>query len=160
MQAEVARQHALYRQDLLVESFVDGAEYTVGVVGEPPVALPVMQRATERESGIGAHALERHGEPAGHMAVNVDGVLTPALETELQGLAVWAHRARECRDFSRSDLRVDRAGRAWFLEINPLPTFAPDGTFAILAELSGRPYREFLAEILGSAIDRAVSRTC
>jgi D-alanine-D-alanine ligase len=70
---------------------------------------------------------------------------------------VKAHEALECRDFSRSDFRVDRAGRAWFLEINPLPTFAPDGTFAILAELAGRPYREFLSGILGSAIDRALS---
>ena len=157
MRSEVARQHALYRQDLLVESFVEGAEYTVGVVGEPPLALPVLQRATERDSGIGAHALDRHGEPAQQSTVDVAGVLTPALEGELQAMAVKAHQALECRDFSRSDFRVDRAGRAWFLEINPLPTFAPDGTFAILAELAGRPYREFLSGILGSAIDRALS---
>jgi D-alanine-D-alanine ligase len=158
MRSEIARQHALYRQDLIVESFVEGAEYTVGVVGEPAVALPVLQRATELESGIGAHALDRHDEPAAHMTVDVLGVLTPALEGDLQGMALRAHRALECRDFSRSDFRVDHAGRAWFLEINPLPTLAPDGTFAILAELSGRPYPEFLAEIIGAAIDRAVSR--
>ena len=65
-----------------------------------------------------------------------------------------AHRALECRDFSRSDFRVDPAGRVWFLEVNPLPTFAPDGTFAILAELAGRRYPDFLADVLAGGLRR------
>lgn len=157
--AEVARQHALYGQDLLIEAFVDGAEFTVGVVGEPPRALPALQRATERSSGIGIHALERHEAPDAPFAYSLEGVLTPELESVLQDAAIRAHESLECRDFSRSDFRVDSADTAWFLEINPLPTFAPDGTFAILAELEGRSYRTFLAEILGPALERAVERS-
>lgn len=154
LRAEVARQHAIYGQDLVVETFVEGAEYTVGVVGDPPVALPALQRATERTTGIGLHALERHEDPAAPHAYSIGGALTESLERELQSSAVTIHRELECHDFSRSDFRVDAAGVAWFLEINPLPTFAPDGTFAILAELAGRPYRSFLADVLAGGLAR------
>jgi D-alanine-D-alanine ligase len=151
---EVSRQYALYDQDLLVEAFVDGAEYTVGVVGDPPTALPVLQRAIEATTGIGLHALARHEDADEPHAYTLAGFLGVDLERRLQAAAVRMHRQLECRDFSRSDFRVDAAGVAWFLEINPLPTLAPDGTFAILAELAGRPYRAFLAEVLGGGLRR------
>lgn len=159
--AEVERQHALYRQDLIVEAFVEGAEFTVGVVetGTEAEALPVLQRATERTTGIGLHALERHDDPATPFAYDVDAVLSDALEAALQRDALTIHRALECHDFSRSDFRVAPDGRVWFIEINPLPTFAPDGTFAILAELAGRSYASFLAEVLARGLRRlAISR--
>ena len=154
MEREVARQAALYGQDLLVERFVAGTEFTVGVVGEPPEALPVLQRATERATGIGLHALERHESTDAPFDYDLGGVLTPALEACLQEAALAAHRALECRDFSRSDFRVDAEGGVWFIEINPLPTFAPDGTFAILAELAGQAYPDFLADVLGRGLRR------
>ena len=44
---EVERQTRLYEQDVSVERFVEGAEFTVAVVGnDPPRVLPVLQRAT------------------------------------------------------------------------------------------------------------------
>jgi D-alanine-D-alanine ligase len=155
LRAEVERQRRLYGQDVLVEAFVEGAEFTVGVVGhDPPEALPVLQRATEHETGIGLHALERHEDPARPFGYRAPVPIEPALERALQRAALAAHDALDCRDFSRSDFRVGPDGPAWFLEINPLPTFAPDGTFAILAELAGQPYDAFLADVLGRALRR------
>ncbi len=147
--AEARRQHRLYGQDLVAEAFVDGAEWTVGVVGTGASAraLPALQRAVDPASGIGTHAL---GDIDGEVA----GALTPDLDAALADAAVAAHRALDCRDFSRSDFRVGPDGGPVFVEINPLPTFAPDGTFAILAELDGRPYPEFLAEVLAAALAR------
>lgn len=154
--AEVDRQLALYRQDLIVERFVEGAEFTVGVVGTgaDAEALPVLQRATERATGIGLHALERHEDDAAPFAYDVDAVLSPELEAALQRDALAVHRVLECRDFSRSDFRVDSRGGVWFIEVNPLPTFAPDGTFAILAELAGQSYETFLADVLARGLQR------
>ena len=150
---EAARQHRLYRQDVVAEAFVAGAEFTVGVVGTGPGAraLPALQRAVDPATGIGTHAL-------GDVDGVVEGALTPDLEARLAEAAVAAHRALDCRDFSRSDLRVGPDGTPVFIEINPLPTFAPDGTFAILAELEGRPYPEWLAGVLGPALGRLAER--
>jgi D-alanine-D-alanine ligase len=155
LRAEVARVTSAYRQDALVEAFVEGAEFTVAVVGHnPPRALPVLQRAVEAETGIGLHALERRGLPAAAYAHRVGMRLTQEIEASLQADALRAFDVLRCRDFARLDFRVTDDGTVFFLEANPLPTFAPDGTFAILAELAGRPYEAFLAGVFADGLRR------
>jgi D-alanine-D-alanine ligase len=152
---EVERVVVTYAQPALVEAFLEGPEYTVTLVGGRPArALPTLQRALEASTGIGAHALERHPAPPGGWRHVTPGALDGALEAELVALARRAFEALECRDFGRADFRLDRAGRPHFLEMNPLPTFAPDGSFGIIAELLGRPLDELLAEVLGEALAR------
>jgi D-alanine-D-alanine ligase len=82
------------------------------------------------------------------------GTLTPALEAALADAAVRAFEALRCRDFARVDFRLDASGAPRFLEINPLPTFAREGSFAILAELMGRDFEELLAEVLTLGLRR------
>jgi len=158
LRREVDRVVQTYDQDALAEGFVEGGgEFTVAVVGhDPPEALPVLQRAVEPSTGIGLHALEHRGAPAADAEWDYElaGTLDPALEERLQALALRAFEALDCRDFARADFRIDADGRAWFLEINPLPTFAPDDTFAILAELMGRDYVPYLAEVFEEGLRR------
>jgi D-alanine-D-alanine ligase len=145
-----------YRQDALAETFVEGGgEFTVALVGnEPPEALPVLQRAIEPTTGIGLHALEHRGMPEADWAYTLDGELEPELEARLQQDAIAVYQKLECKDFARADFRVDVKGQPWFLEINPLPTFAPDGTFAIIAELMNEAYVPFLARVLKRGLGR------
>lgn len=145
-----------YRQDALVEAFVGGGgEFTVAVVGnDPPEALPVLQRAVEPTTGIGVHALEHRGAPPGEWDYTLEGDLDPDLEATLQDYALRVYTKLECKDFARADFRVDATGQPWFLEINTLPTFAPDGTFAIIAEIMNRPYESFLADVLARGLQR------
>jgi D-alanine-D-alanine ligase len=152
--SEVARITTDYRQPALVEPFLSGPEYTVTVVGfAPPRALPALQRALEARTGIGIHALERFAAP-GSLEHRLPGALAPGLEQRLAALALRAFAALECRDFARVDFRLCAAGEPFFLEINPLPTFAPDGSFGILAELAGLPLETLLADVLGEALQR------
>lgn len=152
---EVERVAQLYRQPALVEAFLPGAEYTVTLLGNaPPRALPVLQRALEPMSGIGVHALERHLPDGAAWQFETPGALTPALEAELVRLAIRAFEALRCRDFARADFKLDAAGNPVLLEMNPLPTFAPEGSFGILAELLGRPLEALLAEVLEAGLAR------
>lgn len=144
-----------YRQPALVEVFVGGAEFTVTVVGHrPPRALAVLQRAIESTTRIGLHALERHPAPGRSWAFELPGTLDPRREAQLQTLALRAFDALECRDFARADFRLGTDAEPLFLEINPLPTFAPDGSFGILAELEGRPHDALLADVIREALQR------
>jgi len=154
---EVARIVEDYAQPALVEAFLPGAEYTVTVAGHaPPRALPVLQRALETSSRIGLHALEgpEQGAASGTLPYCLPGDLDADLEARLQALALEAFAAFECLDFARVDFRLDAVGEPFFLEINPLPTFAPSGSFGIIAELEGRPPERLLAEVLGAALIR------
>lgn len=148
---EVERLSTAYEQDVVVEQFIEGGgEFTVAVVGhDPPEALPVLQRAVEPTTGLGLHALEHRGAAAAERDWDYElrGTLDPALEQQLHTLALHLFDALECRDFARADFRVDAEGQPWFLEVNPLPTFAPDDTFAIIAEVMGRDYVDYLAEV-------------
>jgi D-alanine-D-alanine ligase len=189
--AEVDRIVADYGQPALVEAFVPGPEYTVTLVGNgPPRVLPVLQRALERETGIGLHALQptatRPVRPASRAAARAaacetadtpgvldapleavtpgvldapleavtPGVLDAELEARLGALALRAFEGLECRDFARVDFRLDARGEPVFLEINPLPTFATDGSFGILAELEGISLDEMLGRCLTAGLER------
>jgi D-alanine-D-alanine ligase len=158
--AAVGRVIRVYGQPALVERFLAGPEYTVTLIGnDPPRALPVLQRALEATTRIGLHAVEaKPGEvvraPAPAFAHCVPGALAPALEAELIEQATRAFRALECRDFARADFKCDESGRPYFLEINPLPSFAPEGSFGVHAELLGRPLDDLLAEVLAGGLRR------
>ena len=153
---QVDRICTIYQQDALVEQFIGGGgEFTVAVIGHnPPIAMPVLQRAVEKISRIGLHALDRRGAETPDLEYEIEGVMTSFLEEELQTISFGIFEKLECFDFARLDFRVDAEGVPWFLEINPLPTFAPDGTFAILAELIGVPYVDFLADTIKKAFKR------
>jgi D-alanine-D-alanine ligase len=151
---EVERVTRDYRQPALVEEFLPGAEYTVTVVGnDPPRALPAIQRALEVVSGIGVHAIAAEEPPAGWQTC-VPGDLDSALEAELADLAIRSYEQLACLDFARADFRLDAQGAPCFLEMNPLPTFAPDGTFGVLAELEGRPLDALLADVIRAGLER------
>lgn len=154
---EVARIGRDYRQPALVEAFIGGPEFTVTVIGnDPPSVLPAVQRALDPETRIGIHALEGPGReavrPGG--APITPGRLEPVLEERLAALALRAFTALECRDFARIDFRLTEAGEPVFLEINPLPTFATDGTFAILAELEGTTLDAMLGRCVRAGLVR------
>src|SRR5262249_44374569 len=151
---EVARIARDYRQPALVEEFLPGAEYTVTLVGHPARALPVLQRALESRTRIGIHALDRHAAPPDGWQPITPGTLDAPLEPEPGQLALRAFHALECLDFARADFRLDAEGSPRFLEINPLPTFAEDGSFGILAELEGRSLDALLADVVAESLAR------
>jgi D-alanine-D-alanine ligase len=154
---EVERIARDYAQPALVESFLPGPEYTVTLVGNaPPQILPALQRALERKTGIGLHALEAAADsgPDAPLEHVTEGLLGPGLEARLGEIALRAFQLLECHDFARVDFKLDRGGDPVFLEINPLPTFAPDGTFGILAELEGCSLAEMLGRCVAAGLER------
>jgi len=115
-----------YKQPALVEEFIKGTEYTVGVIGnDPPQAMPVVQYAIDGKTDLGnafytyAHVVDKSVE-----------YICPAPVDEkfagkLQDIAIAAYRSVGCRDFGRVDIRVDKDGNPYVLEINPLPNLSP-----------------------------------
>jgi D-alanine-D-alanine ligase len=158
---EASRQKQVYQQDLLIERFLSGAEYTVAVSGNPLRAHPVLERGLDADTGIGLHVLDalraRSATPAAepHSNYTLSHQLSFEIEARIRTWSLMLCQHMQIRDYARLDFKLDSLGNPHFLEVNPLPTFAVDNTFAILAELESKPYDEFLGGILQSALLRA-----
>lgn len=129
-----------FDQPALVETYLPGREFTLGLIGERrPRVLPAMQIvATE------------HG-----VRLEAPAPLDAALEHELRRVARRAFEALGCRDVARVALRLDGHGRVQFIECNPLPgLIAGVSDLCVVAEAAGLRYHELIAAILEPALRR------
>jgi D-alanine-D-alanine ligase len=144
-----------YNQPALVEEFIKGTEFTIGVIGnDPPKPMPVVQYAIAGKTSLGnnfysySHVVERSVEyicPA---------PIDDKMARRLQDLAVRAYKSVDCRDFGRVDFRVDEAGNPYVLEINPLPNLSPDDVFVLFAKVKKMTYNQIINQILDAALER------
>jgi len=106
-----------YRHDdeVMLEGFVPGREFTVGILGERALAvdeiIPKCSEIFDYQSKYQADGAEEIFPAA----------LSKEKTHELQELALRVHHALKLRDYSRADFRMDEAGRFWCLEANTLP---------------------------------------
>jgi D-alanine-D-alanine ligase len=147
-----------FRQPVLVETFLPGREFTVGIIGTgaaafaPAVMEVRLTQKAEREVYSYANKEAWHGKVEYVLVRDETGRLA-----EATALAAW--RGLGCRDGGRIDLRADAGGVPQFMEVNPLAGLRPGHSdLPILCELSGMPYRELIAAILRSAIERITHR--
>ncbi|TFG87510.1 MAG: D-alanine--D-alanine ligase [Gemmatimonadales bacterium] len=143
-----------FRQPVLVEEYLPGREFTVGLLGGGPDArvLGIMEVAM-RHGGelIYSYETKERCEELINYTRASDDPLAPALRE----MALGAYRALELRDGGRVDLRCDRAGRPCFIEANPLPGLHPTHSdLPMIATQEGMDY----PTLLGSIIDAAWSR--
>lgn len=137
-------------QPVLIEEFIAGGELTVLMIGnEHPEVYPAIQRPLDPATGLSCHVVRP--APA---QVATPLALTPALEQAAHQAALTMFQMLGCRDVARVDLRVDTQGRVWFLEINPLPSFDPEGTFGLLAAHQGVTYTAMIGRVLDAALRR------
>ncbi|MCX8118287.1 MAG: ATP-grasp domain-containing protein [Desulfobacterota bacterium] len=146
-----------YGPPLLVEEFVSGPEFTVGILGNlNPEVLGVMQIeviGSAAEEAI--YSLEVKREWEERVRYHCPPPISGELKGRIEEVALRAYRALECRDVSRVDIRVGADGVPYFLEINPLPGLSPVyGDLPIMARRMGWEYRELVRAIFHHALKR------
>ncbi len=130
-------------QDVLVEQYVAGDEFTVAVVGNKDLeALPVIQIVPSSEY----YDYEAKYAPGGSQHL-CPAPISDELSAQLQDLAVHAHKALGCAGLSRSDFVVDAQGNAWILETNTIPGMTATSLLPDAARAKGYSFAE-LARIL------------
>ena len=144
-----------YRQPALVEEFIPGTEFTVAVIGnDPPEPLPAVQIEMDGQAELGDRFYTFSRISAPGLRYLCPAKIPAALEQTLRTLAVRAYQAIECRDFGRVDVRVDRQGRPYVLEINPLPSLSTEDVFMTISNHLGLSYQAMIQRILNAAIAR------
>jgi D-alanine-D-alanine ligase len=150
-----------YRQPVLAEAYLEGREFTVGILDDgTPRALRPMEIVFAADLHHPVYTYEHKLTPSSAVTYEVPARIGEALEQELCATAIAAHRALGCRDVSRVDLRLDAAGMPRFIECNPLPGLSPGWSdLALIAAAEGMTYAELIAAILAPALSRVVVRS-
>jgi D-alanine-D-alanine ligase len=146
-----------YGSPLLVEEFVSGPEFTVGVLGnEDPFVLGVMQieiKGIPPEESIYSLEIKREWEEK--VRYHCPPLVDQSLLRSIEQVALQSYRALDCRDVSRVDIRVGEDKTPYFLEINPLPGLSPVyGDLVMMARNMGWDYARLIKTIFHHTLER------
>ena len=145
-----------YRQDMLIEEYIQGREFTVGLLGNgerlrifPPMEIIFKDKA----HSIYSYEVKRNfGE---YVRYECPPDLNSALRKEIENSSETIYRFLQCRDMARMDFRLSRESKLHFMEVNPLPGLAPEySDLPIIAAFCGMDHASLIRYILDSALER------
>ena len=161
-----------YHQPVLVQKFIMGREFTVGILGnQNPFTLPITEVTFQDPYGIVTFCPDDEVLP---MIKKVHGKqflsdfksqvipketicpanISPELAKRINQTALKAYKALECRDWCRIDLRLGTDGNLYILELNPIAGIAPGDWLPNSAEVAHLDYDGFINAILDIARER------
>ena len=148
--------------DVLIEQFIDGREFNVGVVMLPePRLLPIAEIEFAENAGrwklvtYNAKWAEDSDECLG-TPPRCPADVSPELAADLGRVALAATRMTGCRDYARVDVRVNERGEPFVLEVNPNPDISPGAGFPRALAAAGIEYDEFVCRLVEQAQRRSV----
>ncbi|WP_312663039.1 D-alanine--D-alanine ligase [Pantoea sp. CTOTU49201] len=127
--------------DVLIEAFLSGAEYTVGIVGEqilPSIRIKTASEFYDYEAKYISDDTEYYC-PSG---------LSAEQEAELQTLVWSAWRALGCSGWGRVDVMADGEGNFQLLEVNTSPGMTSHSLVPMAAKQAGYSFPQLVARIL------------
>jgi D-alanine-D-alanine ligase len=157
-----------YQQPALVETFLPGREFTVGILGRADAKLysrhpewyekdgfhrfPILELDMTRSVTPMVYSQEAKSKDVGE--AGAPGYFCPAniepeLEKKLKYFALRAHLLLNALDVSRTDIRLDAQGNPRVMEINTLPGLTPDySDLCLQSKAEGIRYEDLILEIL------------
>lgn len=145
---------AAYEQPVLVETYLSGREFTVGITGtgDDAVSTGVMEIIIDHQSDGGIYSYKTKQE---YVTTTRYEKPEAAAWKACEAVALAAWQALGCRDGGRVDVKMDEKGVVHFLEVNPLAGLHPiDSDLPILSRMHGLSYDELIARIVHSAQKR------
>lgn len=137
-----------YDDEVLIERFVAGREFTVGILDGQ--ALPVGEIIAPGE----VFDYESKYQAGGAREI-FPADLPPTEAASLQNLALRAHRVLKLGSYSRIDVRRDASGNDWCLEANSLPGMTAASLLPQAARAAGIDFAELLQRICMGAVNRS-----
>ena len=138
------QQAASYDDDVMVERWIDGEEYTTAVLGEE--ALPLIKLETPR--GFYDYQAKYHDEGTRYICpCGLDAVT----ERRLQAMSLQAFRCLGASGWGRVDFFRDQQGQPWFIEVNTIPGMTSHSLVPMAAAAAGIDFDELVLRILATA---------
>lgn len=155
--AQVGELLATYRQPVLIEPYLSGREFTVGIVGTGVEARAIGSMEVillnNAEQGVYSYVNKEFCEDRVEYRLVRPEIDPVGAASERIALEAW--RVLGCRDAGRIDIRCDGDNQPRFLEVNPLAGIHPEHSdLPIICTKAGVTYRELLQAIVDSAAAR------
>ncbi|MSR13072.1 MAG: ATP-grasp domain-containing protein [Gammaproteobacteria bacterium] len=167
VRAEIQRLLTTYRGPLLIEEFIEGREFTVGLLGNAELeVLPIVEVVFTRPRGINLFELDDSVRAMALVAGRtvpavVDehysvcpAVIDETLAARIRDTARRAFHLLGCRDWCRIDLRLGEDGTLHVLELNPIAGIDPSYLLPRAAAVGGYAYVALVKRILDLALAR------
>jgi D-alanine-D-alanine ligase len=154
-----------YNQPAIVEEFLPGREFTVGLIGnDEPTVLPIVEIFFDKLPSGSSPLYSYEAKwiwdvPKKHLEIfRCPADMSERLEKEIKRITVKAFKVLNCRDVCRIDLRLDINGRPHILDVNPLPGVIPNpdahSCLPEAARAAGYTYHQLILTILWHALKR------
>jgi D-alanine-D-alanine ligase len=135
-----------YGPRIIIEKYIEGKEIHIGVLNGK-----VLGGVEVRPS------LEFYSYEAKYTAGLTEYILPPGIDSQVYEkvklTALSAHNALGCKGATRIDLRVDRQGNPYVLEVNTIPGMTETSLLPKIARLAGFDFPGLIEEILRGATD-------
>ncbi len=155
-----------YKQDLIVEEFLTGREFTVAIMGNGADAftLPIVEiDFQDLPAGLkpiysfeAKWLFDSPEKPLNIFSCPAD--IDEQLENKIRSIVLKSYNILNCRDWCRMDIRLDNDGLPNIIEVNPLPGVLPDpdnnSCFPKAARTFGLSYEEMINKVLYYAAKR------
>ncbi|MGR3220551.1 MAG: D-alanine--D-alanine ligase [Candidatus Anammoxibacter sp.] len=136
-----------YGDLIVVEKYVEGREFTVGILIDKP--LPIVEIKPE------SHFYSYSAKYEDHHTEYITSVdLDSGLYKEIQALALRAHTVLGCRDLSRADIILGTDGKPYLLEVNTIPGFTNRSLFPLAAKAADIEFVQLCEMLVTQAINR------
>lgn len=144
-----------FKQQALVEQFIRGREFCVGLLGNgDPEAFPVLEIDLENDPDAIQTVDDKKQKPREKIC---PAEISPELADEMVRMSKDAFRALGLRDFARVDIRMDEDEKIYLLEINSMASLGVTGSFIHAAEVAGYDYTRLANRIVDVAAVRYFS---
>jgi len=147
---------------VLIQEFLSGPEYSVGLVGNPGlgfVHLPILEvdysgLDPSLPKILGYESKWIPDSPYWDTIKYHEADIPEDLRRRLYDYSLLLFERLECRDYARIDFRTDANGEVKLLEMNPNPGWCWDGKLNFMAGYAGMTYSDLLRAILDAAVRR------
>ncbi len=144
-----------FQQQALVERFIRGREFAVGLLGtQPPEAFPVLEVDLENNPDAIQTVDNKRQTPRGKIC---PAHLPQETADEMIRISTAAFKALQLRDFARVDLRMDENNNIYILEVNSMASLGPTGSYVYAAEKAGYSFNTLVNKMLDVGVIRYFS---
>ncbi|MCB1213023.1 MAG: methyltransferase domain-containing protein [Chlamydiia bacterium] len=146
---------------LLIQEFLSGEEYSVGIIGNasnytilPILCVDYSHLPKELPQILGYESKWEPNSPYWNAISYKQAEISEDLQRKLIDASIKLFERTGCRDYARFDFRMSSDGVAKLLEVNPNPGWCWDGKLNMMAEFMGMSYPELLDAILRAGLTR------